>query len=76
MSLELRTYRTARKAKRCDMHGCYRTIQRGDRYLRTSLPPQVDPNSSDHWWSLNVCAGCMSPEDRERTQRRDEIGGA
>lgn len=59
MSLELRSYRTARTAKRCGMHGCHRAIQPGDRYLRTSLPPLVDPNSSEHWWSLNVCTECM-----------------
>ncbi|WP_327223092.1 hypothetical protein OG229_02790 [Streptomyces platensis] len=59
MSLELRSYRTARTAKRCSMHGCRRTIQPGDRYLRTSLPPLVDANSSEHWWSLNVCTVCM-----------------
>lgn len=41
------------------MHGCPRTIQPGDLYLRTSLPPLVDVNSSEHWWSLNVCAVCM-----------------
>ncbi|MGW2920322.1 hypothetical protein ACWDBF_21025 [Streptomyces angustmyceticus] len=59
MTLELRSYRTARTTKRCSMHGCRRTIQPGDRYLRTSLPPLVDPNSSEHWWSLNVCTECM-----------------
>ncbi|MER7151213.1 hypothetical protein [Streptomyces lydicus] len=59
MSLALRSYRTARTAKPCGMHGCHRTIQPGDRYLRTSLPPLVDVNSSEHWWSLNVCTACM-----------------
>lgn len=59
MNAELRTYRTARTAKRCNMHGCYRSIQPGDPYLRTSLPPLVEPNSSEHWWSLNVCAECV-----------------
>lgn len=68
MSLELRTYRTARRARRCDMHGCRRTIQPGHRYLRASLPPLVDPNSSEHWWTLHVCTECMSPDDRAAEQ--------
>ena len=66
MSLALRTYRTARTAKRCDQLGCYGRIRPGDRYLRTSLPPQVDVNSSDHWWSMNICVGCLSDDDRRR----------
>lgn len=69
MSLELRTYRTARKPRPCDMHGCYRTIQSGDRYLRTSLPPLIEPNSSERWWSLNVCATCMANDAEQGGSR-------
>lgn len=62
----LRTYRTARTAKRCDMHLCFNRIQPGERYLRTSLPPLVDVNSSEHWWSMNICGEC-APEPEQVT---------
>ncbi|MFE9382319.1 hypothetical protein ACFYMO_03645 [Streptomyces sp. NPDC007025] len=73
MSLELRTYRTARTAKRCNMHLCHTRIQPGDRYLRASLPPLVDPNSSEHWWSMNVCTACMTDEAKAAGVRADEF---
>lgn len=78
MSLELHTYRTARTHKRCnsDSYRCRRTIQPGDRYLRASLPPMADPNSSKHWWSMNVCSECMTPADREKAGLPAESGGA
>jgi hypothetical protein len=72
MSLELRTYRTARTAKRCNMHGCRGRIQPGDRYLRASLPPLVEPNASEHWWSLNICPACLTPEDKTEAAKRGE----
>lgn len=75
MSLDLRAYRTARKPHRCDMHGCRRTVQPGERYLRCSLPPGGDLGNVG-WWSLNVCGPCMSDEDRAKAGLPAETGGA
>ncbi len=66
--MELRTYRTARIPRRCDMGCCGRTVQPGDRYLRGSLPPGMGANAGETWWTYTVCAECMSPADRATVQ--------
>ncbi|WP_431781777.1 hypothetical protein [Streptomyces chumphonensis] len=75
MSLDLRTYRTARTPKRCHAHLCRRPIERGDRYVRASLPPGGELGNTG-WWSMNVCRECMGPEDRAAAGLPAETGGA
>lgn len=64
MAEDLRTYRTSRKRRRCDSFGwnCRKWIEQGERYLRAALPPNSDLGNK-HWWTMNICKGCMSLED-------------
>jgi hypothetical protein len=56
---EMTVIRTARKVHRCDTnsYACRRTIEPGERYAYSSLPPDSE-FGNEGWWHSRTCATC------------------
>lgn len=58
MSRALRRTQIARRRYPCEWEFhtegevCRRPIEPGERYVRASLPPGVEPNYGDSWWTM------------------------
>lgn len=66
MTRTLHVWRTAGKPHRCQSDrshkfpgGCVETIERGDRYCRSALPPGTDLGNTN-WWRANLCVPCAN----------------
>lgn len=46
----LHTEHVAKKQHHCGWD-CGDPIEPGARYIRSAMPPHVEPNESDHWWT-------------------------
>jgi hypothetical protein len=62
---EITVVRTARKPHQCDSESsrCTRTIQPGERYAHSSLPPHSDVGN-EGWWTAKTCAACATAYGR------------
>lgn len=57
--------RTARKRHHCETnsYACVRTIEPGDRYIYSTLPPNSELGN-ETWWTARTCAACAVAYNR------------
>ena len=60
--MSLKTVAKARRRYPCEWahhtpgEECHRMIEPGELYVRAALPPGMEPNYGDHWWTMRYHA--------------------